>query len=296
MATAPKKEVSTNPLGPLQSMLELAGGQKTTQTTSPGDISYLQQLFGQLQGADYNALLQQVFQQAAGQIPGLQAAYTNAVGARSGGNSAVQAALNELLKQTSIAGADKVIGAQLQNQQIQQNAAGNIAQATRGSTQTAKQGTDLGQAAKTLAILQAVSKLTGADKAEGGIAGQVGRMFGVGTGTAAAANTPPAALPNTPTAEVYPMSTAPVVNYNPVADVLGVNYGQSTAADASGLGQDISLSFPTPGTPSSQDMSYADWYQPSNINDLIGVEAPSYESEMSLAPQEWFQSDPMSWF
>ena len=64
----------------------LFGGQTTT--VSPGNIAPLEQVLAQLQGQDFTALLQSIFQQAAGQIPGLQAAYGNAMGARSGGNSA----------------------------------------------------------------------------------------------------------------------------------------------------------------------------------------------------------------
>jgi len=80
-------------------LLQLLGGTKTT--TSPGDISALQSTLGQLQGTDYEAMLKAIFQQAGGQIPGIQQALGNAIGARSGGNSAVQAALQKLLAQTS---------------------------------------------------------------------------------------------------------------------------------------------------------------------------------------------------
>jgi len=75
----------------IASLLQLLGGTKTT--TSPGDTTALQGTLAGLKGADYEAMLKAIFQQAGGQIPGLQQALGNAVGARSGGNSAVQAAL-----------------------------------------------------------------------------------------------------------------------------------------------------------------------------------------------------------
>ena len=148
----------------------LFGGQTTT--TNPGNINPLQQVLAQLQGQDFNALLQSIFQQAGGQIPGLQAAYGNAMGARSGGNSAVQAALNELLKQTTLAGQGQVANQQAQNLQTQGQAAANIAQATRGTQTT--QGADLGGIAKNLLLLQGLSMLTGKSGPLSGMLDKVG--------------------------------------------------------------------------------------------------------------------------
>ena len=150
----------------------LFGG--ATTTTNPGNIAPLQQVLAQLQGQDFNALLQSVFQQAGGQIPGLQAAYGNAMGARSGGNSAVQAALNELLKQTALAGQQQVASQQAQNFQTQGQAAANIAQATRGTQTT--QGADLGGIAKNLLLLQGLSMLTGKSGPLSGLGDKVGEV------------------------------------------------------------------------------------------------------------------------
>ena len=150
----------------------LFGG--ATTTTNPGNINPLQQVLAGLQGQDFNALLQSIFQQAGGQIPGLQAAYGNAMGARSGGNSAVQAALNELLKQTALAGQQQIAQQQAQNFQTQGQAAANIAQATRGTQTT--QGADLGGIAKNLLLLQGLSMLTGKSGPLSGLGDKVGEV------------------------------------------------------------------------------------------------------------------------
>ena len=110
-------------------------------------------------------MLKAIFQQAGGQIPGLQQALGNAVGARSGGNSAVQAALQKLLAQTSTGAMDQIAKLQSQNMQTQASIGGNIAQATKGTT--VKEGTNvsggLANAAKLIAVLQG-AKTLGADK------------------------------------------------------------------------------------------------------------------------------------
>jgi len=148
----------------------LFGG--ATTTTNPGNIAPLQQVLAWLQAQDFNALLQSIFQQAAGQIPGLQAAYGNAMGARSGGNSAVQAALNELLKQTTLAGQQQIASQQAQNFQTQGQVAANIAQATRGTQTT--QGADLGGIAQNLLLLQGLSMLTGKSGPLSGLGDKIG--------------------------------------------------------------------------------------------------------------------------
>lgn len=145
------------------SWLKLLGGEKTT--TSPGDTTALQSTLGQLQGTDYEAMLKAIFQQAGGQIPGLQQALGNAIGARSGGNSAVQAALQKLLAQTSTGAMDQVAKLQAQNMATQANVGQSIAQATQGTTK--QTGTNVGggltEAAKLIALLQG-AKTLGVDK------------------------------------------------------------------------------------------------------------------------------------
>lgn len=127
--------VTTNP-GGTSTDVQSGGTSGETVTINPGDISYLQQLFGEMQGADYNGILQQIFQQAAGQIPGFQQAFQNSVGARSGNNSAVAAMLQRLLQQTTTSAQSQLVEQMLKNQSIRQNIGTAIAQATRGTTQT----------------------------------------------------------------------------------------------------------------------------------------------------------------
>lgn len=143
-----------NNLGTMLSALFQAGG---TQTKSnPGDTTALAAVLKQLQGADYQAMLQSIFQQAGQQVPGLLGAYTSAVGARSTKNSAVEQALAKLLQQTTLLGQDQLAKQQLQNQQVQTQAGSAVAQATKGTTQ--KTGLDMGNTAKLLALAQVLGQ------------------------------------------------------------------------------------------------------------------------------------------
>lgn len=164
-------------LAQLAQLLPALFGSSATQTTSPGNTQALQQLLSQLQGADYQGTLQSVFQQAAGQIPGMQQAFGNAVGARSGSNSSVEAALSQLMQQTAIQGQAQVANQQLQNQQIQANAGNAITQTTQGTTQTKKQDGSMKQIAGLLGLMQAGMKLTGS-KDIGEMAGKFGMSGG----------------------------------------------------------------------------------------------------------------------
>lgn len=150
----------------LSSLLTTLGG--STVTKSAGNTDALQSALAQLQGNNnYEALLKSVFQKASGQIPGLQAAYGNAIGARSGGNSAVQSALNALMSQTALSGQSQIATQQQNNLNAQVQAGNSIAQATTGTKTTT--GNNLTEAAKNLAILQLLSK--------------TGIMQGLGLGT-----------------------------------------------------------------------------------------------------------------
>lgn len=165
MATAPQSgqpvQVNGNQLGDLSTLLTQLLGSSRTATTNPGNTQALQQLLAQLQGADYSNSLQSVFQQASGQIPGMQAAFTNAVGARSGGNSAVQAALSKLLQDATLAGQKQLVDQQLANQRLQADAGGAIAQTTRGTSTTEKTKGSGAKVAALLAGMQGLLKITG---------------------------------------------------------------------------------------------------------------------------------------
>lgn len=139
------------------SLLNAFGQQSNTKGTA--NTAPLENVLQNLQTSpDGTKLLESIFQQASAQIPRLQAAYGNAVGARSGNNSSVQAALNELMKQTTLAGQQQVAQQQQNNQQMQLQAANGIAQATRGQATTTQPNLSLG--AKVIAGLQGANQLS----------------------------------------------------------------------------------------------------------------------------------------
>lgn len=222
----------------------LFGG--ATTTTNPGNINPLQQVLAGLQGQDFNALLQSVFQQAGGQIPGLQAAYSNAMGARSGGNSAVQAALNELLKQTALAGQQQIAQQQAQNFQTQGQAAANIAQATRGTQTT--QGADLGGIAKNLLLLQGLSMLTGKSGPLSGLGDKVGEV-GKAVGGLFTSPTSDQAVAGNTNSAFGPQTSAGLggLNYQSGSSPAGFMLSQPVFDQSAGLSQ-VDL-----GAPFSQD-------------------------------------------
>lgn len=114
----------------------VSGGGGTTSMSgysSPGETTELRNLIAELGQADYGKVLEQIFQQAAGQIPGFQRAFSNAVGARSGNNSAVNGILQQLLQQTVLAGQKQTAELQLQNSGQRGNLAQAIAAATKGT-------------------------------------------------------------------------------------------------------------------------------------------------------------------
>ena len=222
----------------------LFGG--ATTTTNPGNIAPLQQVLAQLQAQDFNALLQSIFQQAGGQIPGLQAAYGNAMGARSGGNSAVQAALNELLKQTALAGQQQIAQQQAQNFQTQGQAAANIAQATRGTQTT--QGADLGGIAKNLLLLQGLSMLTGKSGPLAGLGDKVGEV-GKAVGGLFTSPTSTQAVTGSANSAFGPQSSAGLggLNYQSGSSPAGFMLSQPVFDQSAGLSQ-VDL-----GAPFAQD-------------------------------------------
>lgn len=199
-------------------LIQLLGGSKGTTTTNAGDTTELQKVIAESQTSPEaeNALLASIFQQAAGQIPGLQGAFANATGARSGNNSAVAAALSKLLQQTTT-GAQQQIAAQRQQAlQTRANAASAIAQATRGTNTTQKGGTNLGQAGAIIAGLQLFGKVKGLLDEEGGIGSALQTAIG-GGGTGA--STAPV-MSNTIQAEqLAPMEAVDTsTTYDPMID------------------------------------------------------------------------------
>jgi hypothetical protein len=142
-------------LGGLAELVKLLGGTKTT--SNPGDTGALESTLAGLKGQDYTAMLQAIFNKAGGAIPGLQAGLSNAMGARTGGNSAMAATLQKLLADTTVNAQDQVAKLQAQNFQTQGQVGSSIAQATKGTT--VQEGANLGGAAQNLAILAALKQL-----------------------------------------------------------------------------------------------------------------------------------------
>jgi hypothetical protein len=216
-------------------LFNLIGGQRTNQTTtlSPADISGLQALQTELQGADYTALLESIFNQARGAVPGISAGYGRTMG-RTYGNAQMQAALAELLKQTTLTAQKQIADQRIQNQQIQANVGANIANATRGTTQTttSKTANPLGTPVGALLLLQTLNSLGKNDQGQGGlldlpkriIGGVTGALGGLGAGGGVAAA--PMAAPAMPAATVQPMAAAPVTS----APAQGFGFGDLVTA------------------------------------------------------------------
>lgn len=267
---ATDKVQAPNELGQLQALMTLIGGGGQTQTVTATNTEPLQNVLSQLQGVDYNAMLQDIFQQAAGQIPGLQSAYGRAVGARSSGNAPMQAVLQSLLQQTALAGQKQVAAQQSQNLQTQVQAAS----AMTGKKQTTKQNSQLGQMAAILGLVQAATKLGGYKTVQE----MLGAVTGTGTGGGTAAPVAPATVPMDYTLpQNVPFADSPYASF---ADYGGPAY--------------------TPG----QDMAPADTapvdtaaFTPVDFNVANYAVDQAPAPEMSMAPEEWFQQpDAMQWF
>lgn len=129
----------------LPALLQQFMGTKTSGTqTATGNTGPLQQVFGQastaMDPAMYQQLIQGIFGTAAQKVPELTAALANATGSRSSNNSPLALALNE---QNNLAGAQAAKDIMAYNQsnlQTATQAAGKIADTTRSTTSTQKQG------------------------------------------------------------------------------------------------------------------------------------------------------------
>jgi hypothetical protein len=191
MAT-PNSTVPTQAGGiaPLADLASLLGGTRT-QTSSSANINPLLGLLTTIQSRDPNAQLAAVFQQAAGQIPGMQARLSNAIGARPGTNAPVAAQLQKLLQQTTLAGQQQIANQQLQSDATQANIGSAIAQATRGTN--VQSGTNLGRATQVMGLLTAADKAMNSELGRRAIdkgselLGSLGQYFGDGGGVSDAA-------------------------------------------------------------------------------------------------------------
>lgn len=112
------------------------GESSTTTATNTAETDPLRQIFNnQLASSTPEgmaAMLQELFTTGAKQVPVLTQAYANSTGTRTTGNSGLQLALGELNK--TLAGQAATLA--MQQQQSTATTAGNIAQATKSTTQT----------------------------------------------------------------------------------------------------------------------------------------------------------------
>lgn len=129
----------------LMDLLKAFGEKTSTTTQGTANTAPLQQVFSQAQQPMsmelYNAMIGDIFNQAAMQIPELTTALANATGSRTSGNSALALGLDQQRSRAANAAASNVLNYNTQQQQIAGQAAGNIANATRGQTQQQTQQT-----------------------------------------------------------------------------------------------------------------------------------------------------------
>lgn len=261
---ADQKVQAPNQLGQLQSLMTLVGGDKQTATTAPTNTAPLEGVLAQMQGVNYDQLLQSIFQQAAGTIPGFQAAYSNAAGARSGRNSAMEAALQNLLKQTTVESQKQVATLNQQNLANQANAAANL----RGQKTTTAKPSQLGQMAALIGLLQGATKLGGFNTVQD--------MLGAVTGTAAAQAPAPVRE-----AVQVPVEAAPMqMSMAPDMPAFDINDALLPVYDPTGT---------------NMSMAPAEMFTPLDLNQFI--DNVPVQADMSYAPAEWFQQpDVMSYF
>lgn len=260
--TTPRARTDTlaappTPLAGLTSLLTTLGGKTATTTTNAGETEALRQALSGLQGTDYNAMLQSIFQKASADIPQLQSRLGNAIGARSGSNSAMAASLQQLLKDTTMQAQEKIAAQQLQNLTAQIQAGNAIAQTTKGTNTTTTEKANIGKGAGDIAKITALltllnqgTKLTG----QGNLGQAIDKLTG-GLISPAVTGQQPAAAPITQAATpiaspaaITPASISsavpfvapevvvgegiptPEVNAVPIAPVFTADSPESTAA------------------------------------------------------------------
>lgn len=282
------KVTAPNELAQLQSLLSLAGAGGTVTRTTPTNTAPLQGVLSSLQGVDYNAMLQGIFQQAAGQIPGMQAAYGRAVGARSSGNAPMQAALQELLKQTALAGQQQVAQQQQRNLETQAQVAGNLS----GKQQTVGQKSQLGQAAALIGLLQGATKLGGYKTVQE----MLGAVSGSGANNQAPSVVSSIAPGDLTLPQNMPFADSPYANYGgasytPGADMFA-NFG-GTAQDSAPV---YDTSYYTPSQ--SYDVPTYDYGNMTNIVPEFNVAdyAVTPEPAYDMSPANFSEFDAMNYF
>lgn len=221
----PNDKVPTTQGGGLQGivpLLELIGGKSSRQTTtsSPADpaaIAAFQQVLKEAAAQNYESQLASIFNQAQGAMPKLSAAYGRTMG-RSYGNSQLQAALDSLLKQTTLQGQKQIADLEMQNRTLQNNVAANLANSTKGltSTTSTRNTSPLGTPIAALLAWNAINDVSkgGANEMVKKLLSPIGGAFsssggGTVTGAAPAAMAPAVTLATPVTATPVTAAAAP---------------------------------------------------------------------------------------
>ena len=163
----------------MQLLSQLLGSKTTTSSSTnsdPAATAALQQLLTQMQQSStpegMAAMMAQLFQTGAQQVPALTQQYANAAGARTTGNSSLQLALGDLNSELAKQAAQLA----MTQQQNTANVANQLAGATRTQTQTQKQGVGGNPLLMTGAgmLLNQANKRGWIDKAGDALFGKVG--------------------------------------------------------------------------------------------------------------------------
>ena len=169
-----KTVTPANGMQNILSLLQTVAG-TDTKTTSTANLGPLQSVMDQIaasQGTQGQQLLESIFSQAAGAVPGIMGNTFNASGSRAP-NSVMAGTLQKLMADVTKQAQAQMVQQQQNAQQMQVQAASQIANATRGQRQVQKSGaskvlTDLG---KVLSVNKAVKSLTGKDMIQSGVDG-----------------------------------------------------------------------------------------------------------------------------
>lgn len=188
--TKPRVAAPSSGIGDIAELVKLVSGE-TTQSTQTGDTGALSAIIAELaanNGPQQQALLESIFQQAAGKIPGIMGNTYNATGSRAAPGK-LSPQLQDLMSQVTLAAQQQLASQSLQNsgQRVQ------AGQAIAGANRTASNV----QATGATKFLQDVTKLAGANSAVKSLTGgkfdpfdklksgveQVASMFSGGSGS-----------------------------------------------------------------------------------------------------------------
>lgn len=169
---AGKQVAASGGMQNILSLLQTIAG-TDTKTTSTANIAPLQSVMDQIaasQGTQGQQLLEAIFQQAAGAVPGIMGNTFNATGTRAP-NGQMAGTLQKLMADVTRQAQAQIVQQQQQAQQMQLQAASQIAASTRGSKTTQKSGASdlIAKGGKILAANKLVKDLTGKDLIQKGV-------------------------------------------------------------------------------------------------------------------------------